>query len=128
MLERIYAEKHMFPEAIAEGQRAVARSGDDTWMLSELANTYALAGNKKEMQNCLRRAANTSPRGVLPDTSGIAAIYVALGEVDRALKAMESAYRRRDGGPILLNADPRFDSLKSDPRFQQLLQRIGLPH
>jgi hypothetical protein len=46
---------------------------------------------------------------------------------NRALKVMESAYRRRDGGPILLNADPRFDNLKSDPRFQQLLQRVGLP-
>ena len=127
VLERIYDEKHMFPEAIAEGQRAVALSGNDTWMLLDLANTYALAGKKAEMQNCLRRAANASPGGVLPDVGGTAESYVALGEVDRALRVMEGAYRRRDGGLILLNADPRFDSLKSDPRFQQLLQRIGLP-
>ena len=63
----------------------------------------------------------------MPDVGGTAESYVALGEVDRALRVMEGAYRRRDGGLILLNADPRFDSLKSDPRFQQLLQRIGLP-
>jgi hypothetical protein len=85
-----------------------------------------VAGKKTDMQDCLDRAANLSPGGVLPDNW--AEIYVALGEVDRAFEVLESAYRRREGGLILLNADPRADSLKSDPRFQQLLQRIGLPH
>jgi tetratricopeptide (TPR) repeat protein len=127
VLERIYDEKHMFPEAIVEGERAVALASDDTWMLLDLANTYALAGKKTEMKNCLRKAANLSPGGVLPEVGATAEIYVALGDVDRALKVIESAYRRREGGLILLKADPRFDSLKSDPRFQQLLLRIGLP-
>ena len=128
VLERIYDEKHMFSEAIDEGRRAVALSGGDTWMLLELANTYALAGKKTEMEDCVRRAANRSPGRVLPDDSGTAEIDVALGEIDRALRALEGAYRHRNGGLILLNANPRFDSLKPDPRFQQLLQRVGLPH
>jgi TolB-like protein/DNA-binding winged helix-turn-helix (wHTH) protein len=128
VLGRIYGEKHMFPEAIAEGQRAVALSGDNTWMLLDLASTYGLAGKKTEMQDCMMRAASKSPGGVLPDIGVSAEIYVELGEVDRAFKVLESLYRRRDGGLILLNADARLDSLKSDPRFQQLLQRIGLPH
>jgi tetratricopeptide (TPR) repeat protein len=128
VMERIYDEKHMYPEAIAEGKRAVALSGDDTWMLLELAHTYLLAGKKTEMQDCLRRAANISPGGTLPDVGGIAEIYVALGQVDRALKVMESQYRHREGGLILLNADPCFDTLKSDPRFQQLLRRVGSSH
>ena len=128
VLERIYGEKHMFPEAIAEGQRAVALSGNDTWMLLDLAGTYALAGKKAEMKYCLERATRISPGGVLPEVGATAEMYVVLGDVDRGLQVMESAYRRRDGGLILLNADPRFDSLKSNPRFQQLLQHIGLPH
>lgn len=128
VLGRIYAEKRMFPEAIAEGRRAIALSGEDTWMLLDLANTYALAGKKTEMQDCLRRAAKTSSGGVLLEEAGAAEMYVALGKVDRALRVLENAYRRREGGLILLNADPRFDSLKSDPRYQQLLQCIGLPH
>ena len=128
VLERIYDEMHMFPEAIDEGQRAVALSGGDVWMLLELANTYALAGKRTEVEACVRRAANRSPGGALPDDGGTAEIEVALGEVDRALGALEGAYRHRNGGLILLNANPRFDSLKSDPRFQQLLQRVGLPH
>jgi TolB-like protein/DNA-binding winged helix-turn-helix (wHTH) protein len=128
VMERIYDEKRMSPEAIAEGKRALELSGDDTWMLVELAHTYLLAGKKTEMQDCLRRVANISPGGTLPDIGTIAEIYVALGDVDRALKVLDGLYRRREGGLILLNADPCFDTLKSDPRFQQLLRRIGLPH
>ena len=127
MLERIYDQKHMFPEAIAEGQRAVLLSSGDTWMLLELASTYALADKKTEMEDCLRKAVNLSPGGVLPHNGGTAEVYLASGQVDRALNVLEDAYRHRDGGLILLNADPRFDSLKSNPRFQQLVQRIGLP-
>ena len=129
VLERIYDEKNMFPEAIAEGERAVALTGGDTWMLLELARTYALAGKKTEMQDCMRRAASASPGGVLPDIGAMAEIYVELGDVDRAFQVLESLYRHREGGLILLYAaaGSRLDSLKSDPRFQQLLQRIGLP-
>jgi TolB-like protein/DNA-binding winged helix-turn-helix (wHTH) protein/Tfp pilus assembly protein PilF len=127
VMERIYGEKHMFPEAIAEGQRSVALSSEDTWMLLDLAGTYALAGKKAQMNDCLRRIYATSG-GVLPEVGGTAELYVTTGEVDRAMSVLESTFRRRDGGLILLNADPRFDSLKSDLRFQQLLQRIGLPH
>jgi TolB-like protein len=117
VLERIYDEKHMFPEAIAEGQRSVELSANDPWMLVDLASSYALAGKKTEMQDCLRRAAEISPAGVLPHMGATAELYVSLGEVDRAFQVMEGLYRRHDGGLMLWNADPR---------FQQLLQRIGL--
>jgi len=126
VLERIYDEKHMFPEAIAEGQRTVALSGDDAWMLLELAGTYALAGKRKEMQDCVEKV-KTKHDGAVPEGIGTAEMYVTLGETDRALRALQSAYGRRDGGFIVLNAEPRFDSLRSDSRFQQLLQLVGLP-
>jgi len=87
-----------------------------------------LAGKKAEMQKCLRRAAHASPGRLLPDVGTTAEIYVALGEVDRALRVMNNEYQHREGGLILLNADPRFDNLKSDSRFQQLLQRVGVPN
>jgi TolB-like protein/DNA-binding winged helix-turn-helix (wHTH) protein len=128
IMERIYDQKHMFPEAIAEGKQAVALSGDDTWMLLELAQTYLLAGKKAEMKNCLSRVASLSPGGTLPDVGTTVEIYAELGQIDRALQLLDSQYRRREGGLILLNADPCCDNLKSDPRFQQLLQRIGSPH
>jgi TolB-like protein/DNA-binding winged helix-turn-helix (wHTH) protein len=128
VMERVYDQRRMFSEAIAEGERSVELSGGDTWMLLELAHTYLLAGRKTEMQDCLRRAANISPGGTLPDEALSATIYVSLGDLDRGWKVMENLYQGRDGGLMLLNVDPCFDVLKSDPRFQQLSQRIGLPH
>jgi TolB-like protein/DNA-binding winged helix-turn-helix (wHTH) protein len=127
VLERIYDEKHMYPEAIAEGERAVALSGEDVWMLLDLATTYALAGHMGDMQDCLKRASKASPGGVPPATGTTSELYAVLGDFDRAFEVMESQFRRREGGLILLNADPRFDVLKSDFRFQHLLQRVGLP-
>jgi tetratricopeptide (TPR) repeat protein len=127
VLERIYDEKHMYPEAIAEGERAVALSGEDMWMLLDLATTYALAGHMGDMRDTLKRVSKVSPGGVLPATGTSSELYAVLGDFDRAFEVMESQFRRREGGLILLNADPRFDVLKSDFRFQQLLQRVGLP-
>ena len=127
VLERIYDEKRMFPEAIVEGKQAVTLNGEDTWMLLDLARTYALAGEKVEMKNCLKRAATTSPGGTWPDIGSMVELYVVLGEVDRAFQALDARYAQRDGALILLNADPGLDSLKSDPRFKQLTQRVGLP-
>jgi TolB-like protein/DNA-binding winged helix-turn-helix (wHTH) protein/tetratricopeptide (TPR) repeat protein len=128
VMERVYDQRRMFSEAIAEGKRSIELSSGDTWMLMELAQTYLLAGNKTEMQDCLRRAANIGPGGTLPDEALTATIYVSLGDIDRGWKVMENLYQGRNGGLMLLNVDPCFDVLKSDPRFQQLLQRIGLPH
>ena len=53
-------------------------------------------------------------------------IYVGLGEKKEALDQLQKAYNERAGQLIYLHVDPRFDSLRSDPRFQDLKRRIGL--
>jgi len=126
VLARIYAQRQMFPEAIAEGKRAAALSGDNPWMLLELGTIYAQTGKKTEARDCMRRAAKNSPGGVLPGSA--VELFFALGDFDRAFNLMEALYKRRDGGLILLNTVLPEASIRSDPRFQQLLQRIGLPH
>jgi len=126
MLERIYNQKHLFAQAIAEGRRAVALNQDDAWMLLELALTYELAGKIPEMKACLRKATLLSRSGALPDGDIVIQIYSNLGEKDLAFSAMERAFRRHEGGFILLNAEPGYDSLRSDPRFQQFVRRVGL--
>src|SRR5271169_2523306 len=120
MLARLYAQQRSFPEAIAEGKQAVALSGDDPWMLLDLASVYAQAGKKAEARDCMRRAARNSPGGVLPDAGATAGLYFALGDFDRAFKVMEAQYKRRDAGLIiLLGTVPPEASLRADPRFQQ---------
>ena len=128
VLGRIYAQRQMFPEAIAEGKRAVALSGDNAWMLLDLATIYVQAGKKTEAQDCMTRVARNSPGGVLPDAGSAVELYAELGDLDRAFKVMEAEYKRRDGGMILLNTTPTEAGIRSDPRFQQLLQRVGLPN
>ena len=56
-----------------------------------------------------------------------AIIYMGLGEKDQALEQLEKAYEDRSDYLPFLNAEPAFDSLRSDPRFQDLLRRMGLP-
>jgi len=59
--------------------------------------------------------------------SNFAADYAVLGEPGRAFEYLERAYVERDGDLIFLKTDPDFDSLRSDPRYADLLRRIGLP-
>jgi hypothetical protein len=51
--------------------------------------------------------------------------YAMLGEKDAAFAALEKEFARR--GVVDINIDPRFDNIRSDPRFADLLRRIGLP-
>ena len=57
----------------------------------------------------------------------IALVYVGLGEKDQAFAWLEKAYQERHPYLILIKVEPVFDVLRSDPRFQDLVQRIGLP-
>src|ERR1700682_1662865 len=98
MMERIYVQKRMFPEAIAEGERGVALTGEDPWMLLELAYTYAAAGKLPEMRRCLSRVANVSVSRDSPSGIAIAEIYAASGNSNLAFQALEKCYRLRDGG------------------------------
>ena len=56
-----------------------------------------------------------------------AADYAALGEKDKAFEWLDTAFRRRNPNLILLKTDDRFEALRSDPRFQDILSRMGLP-
>ncbi len=57
----------------------------------------------------------------------IAVIYAGLGQKDQALAWLEKAYAERDGSLVLLRVDPGLDSLRSDPRYADLVRRVGLP-
>jgi len=61
-----------------------------------------------------------------PPAYQIAAIYIALGEVQQAFSWLEKAYEQRSSFLRWLKVDPRFDPVRSDPRFLDLLRRVGL--
>jgi serine/threonine-protein kinase len=57
----------------------------------------------------------------------VAMIHIGLGESDRAFEWLEKAFEARDWQMALLNVEPLFDSLRADPRFTELVRRVGLP-
>jgi TolB-like protein/DNA-binding winged helix-turn-helix (wHTH) protein len=117
-------EEHKYKAAIAEFQQAIELSGHLAVFDANLARAYALSGQRagalkiaKDMETRpdLNPAANAS----------VALIYVGLGDLDQAMIWLNKAYDARFDPSILIH--PGFDPLRSDARFRELRQRLGLP-
>lgn len=117
-------QKHGHAEAIQAFRRAIELSGGNTTFESNLANAYAVAGQREEAMKIVKDLENRQGQDSSTDAS-IALVYVGLGDHDRAMSWLDKAYRARFNPSILMR--PAFDPLRSDPRFQDLLHRIGLP-
>jgi TolB-like protein/DNA-binding winged helix-turn-helix (wHTH) protein/Tfp pilus assembly protein PilF len=119
-----YLEKHMYSEAVTELQKAVRLSGGSPTCIANLARAYAASGRRSEATRLLsglqKRSNPTYSYG-----SEIATIYASLGDRDQAMNWLEKAYEERFNPGVLLR--PGFDPLRSDPRFEDLVHRIGLP-
>jgi len=112
-------------EAISEYKKAVEISGDSQSLVA-LAHAYASVGKKAEAQKILhdleRKATHNSAS---PYT--MATIYAGLGETDKAFAFLEEAYAKKSMSlPAWLESDLTLDGLRPDPRFQSLLNRMGL--
>ena len=117
-----YEQKGMLAEAIAEFTKASELSRGQTGV-AHLAHALALAGRVGEARETLRRL-ESAPR---PAAYDIAVVYVGLGGKEAAFGWFEKAVEQRSNfGQLTINVDPRLDSVRSDPRFQSLLRRIGL--
>jgi TolB-like protein/DNA-binding winged helix-turn-helix (wHTH) protein/Flp pilus assembly protein TadD len=117
-------QKRRHDEAIAEFRRAIELSGGNTTFESNLANAYAVSGRKEEATKIVEQLESRQSQGSSTHAS-IALIYVGLGDNDHAIVWLTKAYQARFNPSILVR--PVFDPLRSDPRFRDLLQRIGLP-
>jgi TolB-like protein/DNA-binding winged helix-turn-helix (wHTH) protein/Flp pilus assembly protein TadD len=123
-LGQAYLQKRTYDQAIAELQRAVQLSGESPTSLANLARAYVASGNRSEAIKLLSDLKKRSNPGY-SNASEIAMVYASLGETDQAMNWLDKAYEERFNPGVLLR--PGFDSLRSDSRFQNLLQRIGLP-
>jgi len=121
-----YEQKSMMDEAISEFQNALGNWKDGSLPLSSLAHAYAITGKKKEGQEILKRLLEISGRAYVP-AYDIAVVYMGLGEVDQTLEWLNRAFEERSGFLIYIKCDRCFDGLRSDPRYEALLKRIGLP-
>jgi TolB-like protein/DNA-binding winged helix-turn-helix (wHTH) protein/Flp pilus assembly protein TadD len=123
-LAQAYLQKQMYDEAIAELQKAVQLSGGSPTVIANLARAYAASGKRSEAVKLLSDLKKRSSPGY-SHASEIAVIYAALGDKDQAMIWLEKAFEERFNPGVLLR--PGFDPLRSDPRFEDLARRIGLP-
>jgi len=126
VLGQAYEQKKEFALAIAELQRATSMSHDSPPTLSALARAYAASGKKLEARTLLDELLAQSKRRYVSPFY-IAVVYAELGENGPAMNWLEKAYEDRSNSLIFLKVDPELDSLRSDPRFQALLDKLGLP-
>jgi len=114
-------------EAISEYQKAVEMSDGDQDATASLAHAYAVIGRRAEAKKILRDLEQKSKSAYVSPYI-IATIYAGLGEKNRAFEFLEKAYQERSLEMSWhLKADLRIDNLRSDPRFETLLRRVGLP-
>jgi serine/threonine-protein kinase len=121
-----YLAKRMYGKAIEECQKAVSLSGNDPERAVDLARSYALSGNKAGARSVLNAWLAHEKQTYIPPYF-FAQVYVALGEKDQGLAWLEKAYTERDPQLVPLTVDPAFDSVRSEPRFQDLMRRLELP-
>jgi eukaryotic-like serine/threonine-protein kinase len=113
-------------QAITEGEKGVQLSGGSPLMSAALAQTLASAGEGAKAMQILGDLANLAKQKYVSPYF-FAGIHICLGEHDRAMEFLEQSYNERSHWLIYLHIDPGMDPLRSDPRFQDLLGRIGLP-
>ena len=126
-----YARKGMYAPAIAEhermGREAYAVSRENQVVASGAAWVYALAGKRNEATRILE-AFHHLPANAYVDFYQVGAIYAGLGAKDRAFESLERGYTERSGSMVYIKADPFWDKdFRTDPRYSDLLRRMGLP-
>ena len=119
-----YLQKHMNEDAVAELQKAVRLSGGSPTCIANLARAYVASGKRTEAEKLLSDLKKRSTSGY-SHASEIAVIYASLGDTDQAMSWLEKGYDERFNPGVLIR--PGFDPLRSNPRFQDLSSRVGLP-
>jgi len=123
-----YLNKGKHEEAIQEFQQALKLSGtDDTDIMLDLGFAYAAAGNQEQARKILAKLKELRQQGLVPSGS-IAILYGALGDLNQAFAWLDKAYDERDPELTYVKVPGRrFEPLRHDARFQQLVHRIGFP-
>ncbi len=120
-----YQLKGNYPAAMAEYSRA-RQSDDDPWILRLLGQGHAASGNKVEALKSLAQLKEVSREKYVPPYH-FAVLYTSLGDKDQAFEWLEKSYLDRGQEMTRLKIDPFLDPLRDDPRFKDLLKRVGLP-
>ena len=119
-----YEQKAMYKEAAEEFRKAKEA---DKVSPGDIGHLEAVSGNKDEARKILAECKQARlSNGGHGSSYSIALIHAGLGEKDQALEWLGTAYNEHLGALVELKAEPRFDALRADPRFIEILRRMGL--
>src|SRR5438093_5228298 len=120
-----YEQKQVLDAATEEFKKAISLSAGSPLMKAALGHAYAKSQKKYEANEVLNELNELAKRQYV-SAYEIATIYVALGNNEQAFQLLEQAYGEHSFHLVYLNVSPQFKPVSSDPRFQDLVQRIGL--
>jgi tetratricopeptide (TPR) repeat protein len=127
LLAWAYEQKGMYRETVTHFERALIVSPGSPDKLGALGHAHAVFEKKELARKALRELHKLSERRFV-SAYDFAIIYVGLGDADQAFQWLERACEERSFSMLMsLKAEPRLDRLRLDPRFQELVRRVGLP-
>jgi len=121
---RIQLQRGQYAEAIDALAQAVARKAEPDF-ISELAHAYAVAGRRDEARRTLAQLQDVAKQRYVP-LFYIAKVYAGLGDKTQSLDLLNQAFQQRSDQLTGLRVEPAFDPLRADPRFIDLMRRVGL--
>jgi TolB-like protein/DNA-binding winged helix-turn-helix (wHTH) protein/Tfp pilus assembly protein PilF len=121
-----YEQNKMYTEALREMTRAKDLFPNNLALQADIGHVYAISGNSAEAEKVIAHLKQESKRRYVSSYE-IALIYVGLEKNDQAMEWLNKALSERCDQMIYLNADPRLDPVRSDPRFRDLVRQVGIP-
>ncbi|MGB2605219.1 MAG: tetratricopeptide repeat protein [Candidatus Sulfotelmatobacter sp.] len=126
VLATVYEQQGNLPVAIVEWKKVVELTQDDPSLLSALGHAYAISGNQMEARKIATRLQRISKQHYV-SAWDMAVLFTGLGDQDSAFRWLEKSYQSRESQLPFLNSSHLLDPLRANPRFQNLVHRIGLP-
>jgi adenylate cyclase len=126
VLGQAYEQKGMLREATAQLEQAVNLSGSGAIYVASLAHVYGVAGRRDDALKLIRHLERLAA-GQHVSSYDMALAFVGVDEKDQAFSWLEKVAADHAGRLIFLNVEPRFDSVRSDPRHTELVRLLGFP-
>jgi serine/threonine-protein kinase len=124
VLEEVYAQSGKHKEAVEEREKVLSLSGSPE-LAASIAEDFAKSGYKGVQQSWLDGLTEISKRDYVSSYS-IAQGYMRLDQKEKALEWLEKAYEEHDSGLVSIAVEPMFDSIRSEPRFKEIVRRMKL--
>ena len=123
---RVYQEKKMYKEAVNKYKKTITMSNRWPVAYAALGNVYGIMGEKSNAVQVLDTL-NILKKNKFITSYGVALVYAGTGDEENAFKWLNLAYYERSNWLVWLRTDPRWGSIRNKRRFEELVEKIGLP-